>query len=61
MNKWWAGALLGKMLLICAKTTVEESRNLELAGLKKEKTFWPSGDFLVLYFRDVFLALLGVL
>ena len=44
-----------KMLLFCAK----ESCKFELARLKKkkkkkEKTFWPSGDSLVRYFRDAF-------
>jgi len=52
-----------KMLLFCVKTIVKESRKFELACLKKkkkkkkkkkEKTFWPSGDFLVRYFRDAF-------
>jgi len=49
------------MLLFCAKTIVKESRKFELARLKKkkkkkkkEKHFWPSGDFLVRYFRDAF-------
>jgi len=50
------------MLLFCAKTIVKESREFELARLKKktnkkkkkEKTFWPSGDFLVRYFRNAF-------
>ena len=51
-----------KMLLFCAKTIVKESRKFELAHLKKKKkeeeeerkTFWPSGDFRVRYFRDAF-------
>ena len=54
------------MLLFCAKTIVKESRIFELACLKKKKKkkkkkrkkerkiFWPSGDFLVQYFRDAF-------
>jgi len=55
------------MLLFCAKTIVKESRKFELARLKekkkkkkkkkkkeKRKTFWPSGDCLVRYFRDAF-------
>jgi len=51
------------MLLFCAKTIVKESRKFELARLKKkkkkkkkkkEKRFWPSGVFLVQYFRDAF-------
>jgi len=58
------------MLLFCVKTIVNESRKIELARLKKKKkkkkikkkkkkkrerkTFWPSGDFLVRYFRDAF-------
>jgi len=50
------------MLLFCAKTIVKESRKFELAHLKKKKkkkkkkgkTFWPSGDFLVRYFRYAF-------
>jgi len=39
-----------KMLLFFAKTIMKDSRNFELAHLKKkkkEKHFWPSGDFLV--------------
>jgi len=52
-------------MLFCAKTIVKESRKFELARLKKKKkkkkkeerkTFWPSGDFLVRYFRDTFSA-----
>jgi len=48
------------MLLFCAKTIVKESHKFELSRLKKKKkkterkTFWPSGDFLVRYFRDAF-------
>ena len=48
------------MLLLCAETIVKESLKFELAHLKKKKkkkerkTFWPSGDFLVQYFRDAF-------
>jgi len=55
------------MLLFCAKSIVKESGKFELARLKKKKkkkekkTFWPSGDFLVRYFRDaVFSAIGGV-
>ena len=41
-----------KMLLLCAKTIVKESRSFELGCLKKKKmkkkkTFWPFGNFLV--------------
>ena len=48
------------------KTIVKESHNFELAHLKKTeeeeeeeeeeetKRVWPSGDFLVQYFRDAF-------
>jgi len=43
-----------KMLLFCAKTIVKESHSFELARLKKKKTFWPSGDFLVRYFHNAF-------
>jgi len=45
------------MLLFDAKIIVQESHNnSELAYLKKkkEKYFWPSGDFLVWYFCDYF-------
>jgi len=44
------------MLLFCAKTTMKESRKFELARRRRrrKKTFWPSGDFLVQYFRDAF-------
>jgi len=49
-----------KMLLFCVKTIVKESRKFELVCLKKmmikKKTFWPSGNFLVWYFRDAFSA-----
>ena len=54
-----------KILLFCVKTIVEESRNFELACLKKKKerkTFWPSDDFLVQYFHNAFSHyILGVL
>ena len=59
----WCTALW-KMLLFCAKPIAKESRKFELARLKKKKkkegeeeernTFWPSGYFLVRYFRDAF-------
>jgi len=51
---------------VCAKTIVKESHKFELAHLKKkrrrkrrrrrkkDKTFWPSGDFLAQYFCDAF-------
>jgi len=51
------------MQLFCAKTIMKESRKFELAHLKKKKKkkkeeerkiFWPSGDFLVRYFRNAF-------
>ena len=50
-----------KMLLFCAKTVVKESRNFELAHLKKKKkkerkTFWLSSNFLVQYFHNAFTA-----
>jgi len=38
-KKWWAGALLSEK---CC------------CFVRKPKTFWPSGDFLVQYFRDAF-------
>jgi len=39
------------------QTIMKESCNFEIACPKKKKnkerkTFWPSGDFLVRYFRD---------
>ena len=47
-----------KMLLFCVKTIMKGSQKFELAHLKKKKkerkTFGPSGDFLVQYFRDAF-------
>jgi len=50
VKKQWAGALLNvKCCCFIAKTIVKESCNFELAHLKKKKknkTFWPSGDFL---------------
>jgi len=49
------------MLLFRVKIPVKESRKFELAGLKKKmneeeegKTFVPSGDSLVRYFRNAF-------
>jgi len=44
------------MLLFCAKTIMKESREFELACLKKKEKheFGLSGDFLVRYFRDAF-------
>jgi len=48
------------MLLFCAKTVVKESRNFEIAHLKKKKkerkTFSLPGNFLVQYFHDAFTA-----
>ena len=41
-------------MLFCAKTIAKESHKFELARLKKKKTFWSSGSFLVWYFRDAF-------
>ena len=40
-----------KMLPFCVKTIEKESRR---RSMKKSKTFWPSGNFLVWYFSDVF-------
>jgi len=48
------------MLLFCAKTIVKESCEFERPSEEEERTFWPSGDFLVWYFRDAFSPL-GVL
>jgi len=44
------------MLLFCVKTIVKESCKFELEEEEEEerKTFLPSGDFLVRYFRDAF-------
>ena len=40
----------------------EEEEEVEEEEEEERKTFWPSGDFLVRYFRDwCFLAPLGVL
>ena len=44
--------------LLC-ETIMKESSKFELAHLEKkkkksEKTFWPSGNFLVQYFHDAF-------
>ena len=42
---------------VCAKTIVKESRNFELAHLKKKKVVWRlSGR----YFHDVFRATMSI-
>jgi len=44
------------MLPFCAKTIVKESRNFEVARLKKKKeAFWSFCEFVVWYFYDDFL------
>jgi len=48
------------MLLFCVTTIMKSHTNLNYPSEEEEeeeeerKTFWPSGDFLVWYFRDAF-------
>ena len=49
----WCTCSVKNAAVLC-ETIVKGSRKFELARLKKKETFWPSGDFLVRYFRDVF-------
>jgi len=48
-KKRWAGALLSEKCCCFVRKP------------SWKRTFWPSGDFLVQYFRDAFLAPLDVL
>ena len=52
-----------KILLFCAKTVKIDSRNIELACLKKdvENRFWPLGDFHGSILLWCFISPLGVL
>jgi len=50
-----------KMLLFCVKTIVHTIwTSYPVWRRRRRKAFWPSGDFLVWYFRNAFLVPLGV-